>query len=137
MKQNYKPNLLPTPSRSLAEKVSFGISLAILGFVLALIIYTWITGDNKPPILNAKVSESIYQENNQFYVPFIVTNTGGKTAESVEVQAKLTLQEEIIETGTQQIDYLSGGEEESGSFIFTHNPNGGQLQIRVASFKLP
>lgn len=134
---NYKNNNTPTPYSSSAEKASFSISLAILGFILALVIYTWITGDNGPPILNAKIDGIITQHNNHFYVPFVVTNTGGKTAQSVEVSAQLILQEQILETGSQQINYLSGGETESGAFIFSRNPNLGRLEIRVASFKLP
>lgn len=45
--------------------------------------------------------------------------------------------ENIQQTGQQQIDFLSGGETASGAFIFTENPQQGQLDIRVASYKLP
>jgi uncharacterized protein (TIGR02588 family) len=124
-------------NRSLAEQISFTIALAILGFILSLIIYSWVNGDNSPPILNVRIDGKIYQANTQFYVPFVVKNQGGKTAEAVEVNAELILDEQMTESGTQQIDYLSGGEEQSGAFIFDRDPNLGKLQIRVASFKLP
>ncbi len=125
------------PERTLAEKVSFAISLMILGFILAVLIYSWMTGDNQPPILTVKIDGEIYQKNQQFYVPYAVTNTGGKTAESVEVNAELKLSEENSEAGTQSINYLSAGEKETGAFIFSHDPDLGKLQIRIASFKLP
>jgi uncharacterized protein (TIGR02588 family) len=125
------------PERTSAEKASFAISLIILGFILALLIFTWIAGDGKPPILTVNLSESIYQENYQFYVPYTVTNVGGQTAESVEVSAQLIITEQIQEHGSQYINYLSPGEKESGAFVFTHPPRLGKLIIRVASFKLP
>lgn len=127
---------LPTLSRTLAEKVSFTISLAILSFIIALIIYTWITGSNEPAILNVQVDGEIYQQQQQeFYVPFSVTNLGGKTAQSVEVIGELTLSDHNTQRGVQQINYLSQGEKQSGVFVFTHNPQQGKLEIRVASFK--
>lgn len=139
MTQQYQSqtNLAKTSRRSVAEKVSFAISLIILGFILALLVYSWITENGQPPLLEAKIDGKIYQENLQFYVPFVVTNEGGKTAESVEITAQLTLSEEEMETGSQQIDYLSAGEKQSGAFIFSTDPSLGKLQLRVASFKLP
>ena len=122
--------------RSLAEKVSFSVSLSIVGIIIALICYTWVTGDSNPPILSVTESR-VRQVNSQYYVPFTVTNYGGETAESVEIVAKLTLSREIVETGRQQIDFLSRKEERSGEFIFSKDPQQGKLVIRVASYKLP
>ena len=122
--------------RSLAEKVSFSISLFIVGIIIALICYTWVTGDNNSPVLSVTES-SVRQVNSQYYVPFTVTNYGGETAASVEIVAELTLSPEVVETGTQQIDFLSRQEERSGEFIFSQDPQQGELTIRVASYRLP
>lgn len=130
-----KPDSL-TKSRSLAEKVSFSIALAIFGFLISLIIYTWVTGDSNPPIVTVKIDGQIRQVQNQYYVPFTVINQGGKTAEFVEVTAELK-SNQTTETGTQQIDYLSSGEEQTGEFIFSQDPKKGQLDVKVASYKTP
>ncbi|GAB4225368.1 MAG: TIGR02588 family protein [Stanieria sp.] len=124
-------------ARSLAEKVSFSISLAIFGFIISLIIYSWVTGDNNPPVVTVKVDGQTRQVENQYYVPFAVTNQGGKTADFVEVTAELKVSDQISETGMQQIDYLSSGEEQTGEFIFSYDPNHGKLNLRVASYKSP
>lgn len=125
------------PGRSLAEKLSFGISLFIVGLIITLVCYTWITGDTNPPILSIISGSNIRQVNQQYYVPFTVTNCGGETAESVEVVAQLLFANQVAETGRQQVDFLSRQEKRSGEFVFSHDPQQGELKIRVASYRQP
>jgi uncharacterized protein (TIGR02588 family) len=122
--------------RSLAEKVSFTVSLSIVSTIVILVCYAWATGDTNPPTLTITTSE-IRQIDRQYYVPFTVSNSGGETANSVEVTAQLLSDLETIETGTQQIDFLSRKEQRSGEFIFSHDPRRGKLTVRVASYKQP
>ena len=122
--------------RSQAEKVSFIVSLSIVSTIAILVCYAWITGDTHPPTLIVTTSE-IRQVDRQYYVPFTVTNSGGTTANLVEVVAQLFTDIETTETGTQQIDYLSRKEERSGEFIFSRDPRQGQLTVRVASYQEP
>lgn len=121
--------------RSPAEKASLIISLFIVSLVVALICYTWISGDNNPPQLALKTFQ-LRQVDRQYYVPFSVTNLGGTTANSVEVVAKLTTESEV-QTGRQQFDFLSRQESQSGEFIFDRSPDEGELIIRVASYQEP
>jgi uncharacterized protein (TIGR02588 family) len=124
-----------SPKRSLAEKVSFSISLFLVSIIVALICYTWITGDTNPPILSVSTAK-IRQVNQQYYVPFTLTNSGGKTANSVEVEAQLVTPE-ITQLGRQQIDFLSRQETQSGEFIFDRDPQTGKLTVRVTSYQEP
>src|SRR6476620_1959466 len=125
------------PPRSLAEWVTFGIATAILSAIAGLVIYTWVTQKDEPPNISVTSKDKIRQAQGQYQVQFQVTNTGGKTAESVQVIAELRTNGEVTETGEQQIDFLSSGETEEGAFIFTRNPRQGELSIRVASYKVP
>ena len=125
-----------TKRRSLAERVSFGVSLFIVSLILLLICFAWVTGDNTSPILSIAMAGEIREINRQYYVPFIVTNTGGETVESVEIVAKLSLAAGD-EEGRQQIDFLSRQEQRSGAFVFSKNPQQGKLSLRVASYRLP
>ncbi|MGF1588743.1 MAG: TIGR02588 family protein [Pleurocapsa sp.] len=122
--------------RSLAEKVSFGLSLSIVGIIVGLVCYTWITGDTNPPILSVTTSE-IRQVNQQYYVPFTVSNYGGETANAVEVVGELSIAQETVETANQQINFLSRQEKRSGEFIFSRDPQQGELMVRVASYQQP
>lgn len=123
--------------RSPAEWVSFSIALFILGLVIALVLYSWKTRETGPAIISATTDSQIRQVEEQFYVPFTVKNSGGETAESVEVVAEFSTNGEVEEVGTQQIDFLSGGETQSGAFILTRNPKEGELIIRVSGYRLP
>ena len=122
--------------RSQAEKVSFIASLSIVSTIVILVCYAWITGDTNPPTLIITTSQT-RQVDRQYYVPFTVSNTGGETANSVEVVAQLFTDIKTTETGRQQIDFLSRKEERSGEFIFSRDPQQGKLTVRVASYKQP
>lgn len=126
----------PGQSRSLAEWISFSIAIVIMAILLGLVFYSWQNKEVQPPILAVKQA-SVRQLEGQFYVPFTVVNEGGKTVASVQVIGQLLIDEKIAEAGEQQIDFLSGGEKQSGAFIFTRNPQEGELILRVASYKLP
>lgn len=123
--------------RSLAEWISFSIALFVLSIVIGLVIYSGVTIQDRPPILTVTSQSDIRQVEEQFYLTFEVTNSGGGTVESVQVIAELSIEGKVIETGEVQIDFLSAGEVSLGAFIFTHNPTLGELSVRVASYKLP
>jgi len=122
--------------RSSAEQLSFGISLFIVSTIVILIGYTWISGDSEPPTLSVMTSPT-RQVNKQYYVPFTVTNSGGKTANSVEIVAQLQITPEDWQTARQQVDFLSRRETHSGEFIFNRDPQLGKLIVRVASYQNP
>ena len=123
--------------RSIAEWVTFSVASLILAIIVSLVGYTWLNEKNQLPILSVTKKETIREIGGQFYVPFEVVNTGGDTAESVQIMAELLINGKVTETGEQQIDFLSNGEREEGAFVFSQNPRQGQLNLRVASYKLP
>ena len=123
--------------RSIAEWVTFSVASLILAIIVSLVGYTWLNEKNQPPILSVTKKETIREIGGQFYVPFEVVNTGGDTVESVQIRAELLINGKVTETGEQQIDFLSNGEREEGAFMFSQNPRQGQLNLRVASYKLP
>jgi len=124
--------------RSPAEWVSFTIALFILITIVGLVTFRGLGRDSQPPILCVTIKQvEISQVEGQFYVPFAVTNSGGKTAESVQVVAELTTASGVQESGEQTINFLSSGEIQEGAFIFSYPPQEGDLKVRVASYKLP
>lgn len=122
--------------RSPAEWVTFGAASFILAVVFSLVGYIWVNDKQQPPILSLS-QKTIRQVDGQFYIPFEVVNKGGETAESVQILAELRINGEVAETGDLQIDFLSTDEKEEGAFVFQHDPQQGQLTIRVGSYKLP
>lgn len=120
-----------------AETLTFAIAALVLSILIGLILYLWVTQTDQPPILTVQQNQPIRVEQGQFYVPFTLKNTGGQTAESVQVIGELKQGDRTIESGDQQIDFLSSFEEEEGAFLFTSDPRTADLTIRVASYKLP
>jgi uncharacterized protein (TIGR02588 family) len=123
--------------RSAAEWVTFIVAAMILLGLVGLILFNWQTNQNRPPAFSVAVSEAVRVTNGRYYVPFAITNTGGRIARMVQVTADLDIPGEAEETGEQQIDFLSGHETKAGSFVFTHDPQQGDLVVRVASYRLP
>jgi uncharacterized protein (TIGR02588 family) len=125
------------PGRSLAEWITFSIAAAILSTVIGLVLYVWLGKQKQPPILSVTYEKKIREVDGQFYVPFILTNKGGETVESVRVLAKLEMNNSFKEEGEQEIDFLSSDEVQEGAFIFSKNPIKGKLTLRIISYKLP
>lgn len=123
--------------RTPAEWVTFAIACFILTAVIGLVLYNWLTKKQEPPIISVTRNTAIREEKGQFYVPFEVANTGGETAESVQIIAELRVKGEVVESGDLQIDFLSSGETEEGAFIFSRDPRQGELIVRSSSYKLP
>lgn len=120
-----------------AEWVTFLISLALLASIVGLVLHSWRIESDRPPILQLTGTTEIRAIEEQFYVPFTVTNAGGKTAESVQIIGEIQKNGQVEESGEQQIDFLSPGEKQEGAFIFTENPREGNLVVRVGGYKLP
>ncbi len=126
------------PPRSLPEKITFAAASTILAIVAGLVGAVWINPQTQtPPDVVLRQSAATRTVGDRFYVPFEVKNQGGETAESVQVLAELEVQGKVVESGEQQVDFLSGGETESGAFVFTQNPQQGQVVLRVGSYKSP
>jgi uncharacterized protein (TIGR02588 family) len=103
---------------------------------MGLVIYADVLSQDRPPVLRVQVLQPLREVDQQFYVPFSVANEGGESAEAIQIVAELRLGEST-ETGEQKIDSLSGGETVQGSFVFTHDPQQGELVLRVASYREP
>ncbi|NEP16439.1 MAG: TIGR02588 family protein [Leptolyngbya sp. SIO4C1] len=122
--------------RSLAEWLTLAVSACLLIGLVGLVIYDWQVNQNRPPRFDIELVETA-QVGSQYYVPFIITNTGGQVARTVQVSAELQLTNADTETGDQSIDFLSAQEQKRGSFVFDHDPQQGTLTVRVASFRQP
>lgn len=123
--------------RSPAEWVTFAVAALVVLTIAGLVVYDWLSGPRTPPTIELRQDGEIRAEGGQFYVPFTVTNSGGNTAEAVQLIAELSVGGEVVEEGEQQIDFLAGRETREGAFVFGRDPQEGELLLRVASFQEP
>jgi uncharacterized protein (TIGR02588 family) len=126
-----------SPQRSLAEWVTLLVSTTILALLVGLILYDWQVNQTRPPAFDITIANEVRVTDRRYYLPFAITNTGGRIARTVQVVAELHFPGIDDEVAEQQIDFLSGHERKQGSFVFTHNPLEGDLMVRVASYRLP
>ncbi|MGD1865530.1 MAG: TIGR02588 family protein [Phormidesmis sp.] len=131
------PTVGSSPGRSLAEWITLTLSTLVLLTLVALVLYDWQLSRNIPPAFQVEITEATRLTEGRYYVPFTLKNTGGRIARTVQVIAELHLPDGNDETGEQQFDFLSGSERKKGGFVFEHNPQTGDLVVRVASFGLP
>lgn len=123
--------------RSPAEWITLTLSAFILAAIVGLVLYDWQLSKNIPPAFQVEITQATWLTEGRYYVPFTLHNTGGRIARTVQVLADLHLPDGTDETGEQQFDFLSGNERKQGGFVFEHNPQAGDLVVRVASFGLP
>lgn len=127
----------PNRGRSFAEWLTFSIASLIVAGIVGLVLYSWLTVANQPPVLAIAQSGQIRQAEGNFYVPFTLTNKGGETADAVRVTAELRIDGRVDQRGEQEINFLAGGETEEGVFLFSRNPQNGELILRVVSYQKP
>lgn len=123
--------------RTSAEWWTFAVALALIATIAGLIVATWITGVTGPPVLEARPSGPAVRSGSAYRVPFEVRNTGGEAATDVQIVAELRIDGELAGDGEQSVMFLSGGERESGAFLFSEDPATGVLTIEVASYLDP
>jgi uncharacterized protein (TIGR02588 family) len=141
IENTHQPGRVPPPAesthRSLAEWLTLLAATMVLTLLVGLILYDWQVNQSRPPAFEITLANQARFTEGRYYLPFAITNTGGRIARTVQVVAELHIEGINDETGEQQIDFLSGHERKHGSFVFTHNPYGGELMVRVASYRLP
>jgi uncharacterized protein (TIGR02588 family) len=122
--------------RTVAEWTTLSISVILILGLVALVTYVSISGGNQPPIVEARpLDQEIRHEGATHYLPVVVTNRGGRTAQEVLIMAELVRGEEPPETAEFTIDFLAGGETMEGTVVFASDPSAGELTARVVSFR--
>ena len=123
--------------RTGAEWVTLGASVLIVLALAGLVLYQQFTQGTKPPTIQIepKLNE-MRQEGDAYYLPVEVTNTGEKTAESIEVQFSLDPGEGEPEAAAFSVQFLAGGESENQTIVFQSDPSKGKL-THVVAFSVP
>lgn len=123
------------PARTVAEWVTFAVSVVILLVLVGLIAVE--AGEPDRPALPRVVETGPVERHGEaFVVPVKVRNEGGATAETVQVVAELTIGEEVLEAD-QSVEFLARDETAEVAFVFAEDPAGGTLDVRVTGFTVP
>ena len=117
-----------------AEWVTFAVASVIVLAVIGAILLQ--VPRSVAPAAPAVEVGRVQERNGAFFVPVVVTNEGDDTAQNVQVNATLTLDDGEV-TADQVVDFLAGGEQEELEFVFEDDPDGGELDVVVGGFSLP
>ena len=123
--------------RSVVEWVTLVVSAVLVIGVASLVAYLSIIGDSEPPLIGAQPRlDAVWSDEGAFYLPVDVANAGDRTASEVVVEATLAT-EGGEETAEFTVDFLAGGETESGIVVFTQDPRITPPTLAVLSFRIP
>ena len=122
--------------RATPEQTIFAAVAAILLGLVGAIGYLWIQPREPARITVERVGD-VRIAATQIYVTGEVRNSGDETAEAVQVVAEVTVKGDVVATGEQLVDFLSGGETEEIVFIFDRGSSAAEPDLRVVSYKAP
>jgi uncharacterized protein (TIGR02588 family) len=124
--------------RSAAEWTTLGVSVLILVVMFGLVIWFEVRGSNNHPHFTIKVDTSNARHiDDNFYVDVLIRNDGDETVEALVIEATLQSSTDETEVGEIQIDFLAGGEQAKGTFVFGSDPAAGDLSVRPVSYSDP
>ncbi len=121
----------------LPEWITFGVGLAIVLGIIVFLTYLHVTGPKGPPRIQVIMhTEQVTHQTEGYYLPIEVRNSGGKTAEDVNVAVTLQTDQGQPETISYNIHFLPSDENKKATFLFQKDPTHGELSYLV-NFKNP
>jgi uncharacterized protein (TIGR02588 family) len=116
--------------------VVFGVAAGIVAALAIAIGWLWLQPYDPAHITVQQLGSSRVVAT-QTYISAEVTNEGDETAENVQVHAEMKVDDEVVSEAEQIIDFLSGDEAEEVVFVFADMPPNAEVELTVASFKVP
>lgn len=124
--------------RPLAEKVTFGISLALLLLLVGtLVAFQLVSGDD-PAVIDVKPDfGGVRSEGGRYYLPVEVTNLGHQTPDAVQIDFELAASQGEPTAATLDFAFVAGGETLEGELAFDDRPTDDALSVTAISFTYP
>lgn len=117
------------------EWTVFGISLALIVCVVALLVRELVTGDGRPAAVKVSAGDAV-RSGDTFAVPLEVSNEGDTTAEDVRIEAVVTWGAET-ERGEALLPFVPYHSHRRAWLTFTRDPRGGTMTTRVLGYREP
>ncbi|WP_222195445.1 hypothetical protein [Modestobacter italicus] len=116
-------------------------ALGVLGALIVLLVLGFlahqavVVRDGDPQL--SVTSATAEPVDDGWSVPFEVHNSGGTTAEEVQVTGVLERDGEELQEATATIAYVPPRSRQSGALLFSVDPGTGTLQVRPTAYTLP
>ncbi len=123
--------------RSPAEWTTLGITLLLVGALIAALIWRGLSGGETISFTITVDDAAIQQRGDSYQVPFQVQNVGQATAEDVLVHVELLDGDQTLEETELTFRFLGEGETANGVALFTDDPRSYTLEANVTSYLIP
>ncbi len=115
--------------------------LAVTGLVIVCVaigmtLYRGVTQDSSPPNLKVIV-KAVSQKDQGFLVEFDLINSANRTASTINVEGRLKMNGEAVETRTMTMAYAPSNSTRSGGLIFSRDPRLYEVEIGAVGFENP
>ncbi|NYZ11760.1 TIGR02588 family protein [Azospirillum sp. RWY-5-1] len=118
------------------EWIVAAIGLLLVSGSIAYLIHTGLTKDGTPPDVVVSVDQVLPGEQG-FRVLLSARNSGGRTAEEVEIEGRLTDGGRTIETSAVTLDFLPAESRRKATIAFRNDPRRYQLELRALGYREP
>lgn len=125
-----------TPAPQILEWVLATLSAAVVLFMLGFLLVEGLSNTARTPVMSV-VTAQPEAVGTGFEVPFQVRNEGEATAASVVVEAVIAAGEASEQRSEVTLDYVPAQSTTKGGFVFTDDPRGKPLQVRVLGYQDP
>ncbi len=129
---NQRPRRIPA-----VEWVSAAIGVAIVATMFGFLSIEAIRQRNGVPPVMEVVPVGLFATEGRYIVEFEVRNSARKTGASVGVEGALKRAGEEVETSSATLAYVPGQSSRRGGLVFTRDPRGYRLQMRVTGYERP
>lgn len=109
-----------------------GAGVLIFCAMLAVLVWTGLHGEDRPPDIRVRV-DGIARTETGYVLEIEARNEGDRAAANVEITARLASGEE----GAATFDYLPPHASRRGGFFFSGDPRGAKLHIGAGGYADP
>lgn len=120
----------------LAEWVMAAVGAVIAAAVIAQLVVSGLSRDDHPAQFHLEVTDVVALDAS-YLAQVDVRNVGGSPAATVEVEARLTLDDGTRQQAHAELEYLPAGATRAVGLIFDDDPAQGSLTAAVVGFRVP
>lgn len=118
------------------EWIVAAIGLLLVSGSIAYLIHSGLTKDDTPPDVVVSLDQ-VLPGKQGFRVLLSARNSGGRTAEEVAIEGRLTDGGHVVETGAVTLDFLPPESRRKATMTFRNDPGRYQLELRALGYREP
>lgn len=116
--------------------IAAGFGAVIFVGVIAILVGYGLSEGGTPPVITVHAAPPMRVAEG-YSVVVTVENMGGSTAADIEIEGRAGAADTEWAVARARLDYLPPGSDREATLLFTHNPDAGDLRVRVLGYRTP